>query len=409
MIGDDERKQLLREIETLIDDFKTLRLADSKGSINTERESKWSRSPIAKPPASTIRLLNRNGKALPSSWISSQGLELKDIAPKTVEEFQAAQVHYVKGTGQPIPYPVLKSGWSSWHEIELSGVHADATRDAIERTNAWVSRRCRFIWQGLFAGRGAIFSEYCWPDVVLEIATHCGDATMTKPAWRVEIGCVELVADEDGTQQLEATNKRQRQRMSLDIWNRRHDSPMKGAEPWVSITKADELFIGDDEPELMHCAYELKPFLRDSELALDWLRRRFEDHPQSHQPNAIDVAIPKKRSTNHRQSKNTTETNRPAQEKLEAAFVTHHKYENGSIGNSAPLTIGILAGMAETSKSTSKAFFDQWFKGIQPYKADALNGQAKLRVVLMQIQRESLVGAMPNYGTDPDSYKSEDD
>jgi hypothetical protein len=283
MIGDDERTQLLREIETLIDDFKTLRLADAKGSINTERESKWSRSPITKPPASTIRLLNRIGKALPGSEISAQGLKLQDIAPKTVEEFQAAQVHYVKWSGQPIPYPVLESGWSSWHEIELSGVHADATRDAIERTNAWVSRRCRFIWQALFVGRGAIFSGYCWPDVVLEIATHSGDATMTKPSWRVEIGCVELVADEDGTQQLEATNKRQRQRMSLDIWNLRHDSPMKGAEPLVSITKADELFIGDDEPELMHCTYELKPFLRDSELALDWLRRRVED-PQKNQP-----------------------------------------------------------------------------------------------------------------------------
>ena len=296
MIGDDERTQLLREIETLIDDFKTLRLANAKGSINTERESKWSRSPITKPPASTIRLLNRIGKALPGPEISAQGLKLKDISPKTVEEFQAAQVHYVKWSGQPIPYPVLESGWSSWHEIELSGVHADATRDAIERTNAWVSRRCRFIWQALFVGRGAIFSGYCWPDVVLEIATHSGDATMTNPSWWVEIGCVELCQFDDGTERLQATNERQRMSLSLDIWKRRHDPLMKGLGPYNSIKKADELFIGDDEPELMHCTYELKPFLRDSELALDWLRRRFED-PQKNQPktkNQSKVGRPQK-------------------------------------------------------------------------------------------------------------------
>jgi hypothetical protein len=297
-IGDDERKLLLREIETLIDDFKTLRLAAAKGSITTERESLWSRSPIEKPLACSVRPMNQNGNGSQTSW---RGLELKDIPPKTTEERQAAHIHYAKRSGEPQlntagESAILKSGWLSWHEIEYSGEHADAALDAIERANDWVRRRCRFIWQALFAGRGAIFRGYCWPDIVLEIATHGGNATMTKPSWRVEIGCVELCQFDDGTERLQATNERQRMSLSLEIWERRHDPLMKGLGPYNSITKADELFIGDDEPELMHCTYELKPFLRDSELALDWLRRRFED-PQKNQPktkNQSKVGRPQK-------------------------------------------------------------------------------------------------------------------
>jgi hypothetical protein len=71
---------------------------------------------------------------------------------------------------------------------------------------------------------------------------------------------------------------------AIEIWKRRKEmAEFAFAEPFRSITESDELFIGDD-PEIKHCEYELKPFLRDSELALDWLRRWVEGQYESAQP-----------------------------------------------------------------------------------------------------------------------------
>ena len=66
--------------------------------------------------------------------------------------------------------------------------------------------------------------------------------------------------------------------MSVEFWEKRHNGELTWggtAEPFVSITKADELYIGD-EPEIYYCERDIKVFLRDSELALDWLRRKVE-------------------------------------------------------------------------------------------------------------------------------------
>ncbi|AMV32558.1 hypothetical protein VN12_10565 [Pirellula sp. SH-Sr6A] len=282
---DIDAKQVLREIDALVDDFKTLRLASAKGTVRTDREAMWSLSPIAKPVASTIGLARRNFKPHPSHWMGGLGVELGDIKPSTYSEMESAQTHYARQTGVPFVNSVgeslvLSSGWSSWHEIHLSGDHAKESRDVIKRANAWVNGRKSIIYRALFYGRDTTFNDCCWPDIALMVGElPDADATMSKPKWSVEIGWVYFNPDADGNPRLSPSFERMVQSVSVEMWKKRKAEDWQcfgRCEPFASITEADELFIGDP-PEVMYCEQELKPFLRDSELALDWLRRWIED------------------------------------------------------------------------------------------------------------------------------------
>jgi hypothetical protein len=97
------------------------------------------------------------------------------------------------------------------------------------------------------------------------------------PKWYVDCGLVELVTDPEGVEMLQPTAKRRPFSMAVDLWRRRRDpaSPLKDLPPFIAIDKADELLIGD-EPERSHCERDLRKFIGDSELALDWLRRWIE-------------------------------------------------------------------------------------------------------------------------------------
>jgi len=55
--------------------------------------------------------------------------------------------------------------------------------------------------------------------------------------------------------------------------------------------------------------------------------------------------------------------------KLIAALIEHHKYDNGSCLNPAPIGNNELAKAAEVSTSTASAFFNEQFKGHTKYKA----------------------------------------
>lgn len=99
---------------------------------------------------------------------------------------------------------------------------------------------------------------------------------------------------------------------------------------------------------------------------------------------------------------------KPAQTKLESAFLLHHKFDSGSIEHHAPITIGQLAKLADVSKSTAKAFIDKWYPGgIKSYKTDTANGSMRLQIVLTQISGESVLW-LENYGSDPDQLSDDD-
>ena len=304
-IGGDERMQLLREIGDLRQDFERLYLADAKGKIETHREATLSRSAIPKPSMTFAQLHNRNSRNQATCFGGGEGVELKDKQPQTIEEWQAAPTFYARRTGEPILNSacqslVLLNGWTSFHNYELSGSHANETEAAIMRTNKWVWERRKFVKLALFPERNTTFRDgFCWPDVVLQAAEQ-GDATSTLTQWKVGIGAVEFVENADGIETLQATCNRRFLTVSVELWNRRHDDEWTWnsmVEPFASITKADELYIGD-EPEIYYCERDMKTFLRDSELALDWLSRRVQSDTKPIATKAVKSKSTKKAGRN---------------------------------------------------------------------------------------------------------------
>lgn len=94
-------------------------------------------------------------------------------------------------------------------------------------------------------------------------------------------------------------------------------------------------------------------------------------------------------------------SSRGAKESLEAAFSLHHKYDAGSIGNSAPIGTNELQRLSGVkSTSTAKAFIDKWFgqseenrrysNGRINYKKSCYGDQMKLLLVLKQLAGESI-------------------
>lgn len=271
----EERSQLLREVSSLRQDFERLYLANAKGVLFTEREATLSRTAIPKP-SMTVTQLNRL-KDRRTHIISANGMELMERRPQTFEEWRSAPIFYFRRTGEPFVNSVghsmaTDSGWNSTHSLELSGDHSSESKAAIDRANEWVTKRHVFIWKALFSDRNATFSEYSWPDVVLQVADK-PDATTSTTKWCVDIGSVQIL-EVDGIECLISSTTASSTSWTTEIWRQRNNqlAELKDIPPFSRITKADELYIGN-EPEISYCRRELKTFLRDSELVLDWFSR----------------------------------------------------------------------------------------------------------------------------------------
>jgi hypothetical protein len=236
----DERAQLLREIDNLVDDFKMLRVAAVSGRIRIDRQRNVSRMPTLKDEGFFLRLRDERH---PTAALNSYGIcEVETLTQPPADTKEAPSLLFPK-TGQPLliikpELITLKSAHVSLHRIFISGTNCDAVKAAFDRASEWTKRRFKLISKAIFPERLVSFGAYCWLDVVLEIAQQSDDATMIKPIWLME-------------------------------YKRIGDVICSGV-----ITKGDE-------PEEKYCEVELKPFLRDSELALDWLRRWVESQPES--------------------------------------------------------------------------------------------------------------------------------
>lgn len=284
IFGDDERKQLLREIGSLRQDFERLYLADAKGTIQTHREATLSRSPIAKP-AMTLAQLNPKRKF--EHYGGGDGIELGHITPQTIDAWDAAPIFYQPRTGEPLVNAVGQSlvsqaGWLSRHSYEISGTHIEQAIAAITKANDWVNKQFKAVALLLFAGRNLTLSGFSWPDIVLQVAEQ-DDSTLSKVGWVVEIGCVELRND-NGEERLVSSMETRPVSMQIELWGKRRQLAFNDCQPFSEITRADELYIGD-EPEIYHCERRIKTFLRDSELALGWLLHKLEsDENQAVEP-----------------------------------------------------------------------------------------------------------------------------
>jgi hypothetical protein len=263
----DERAQLLREIDNLVDDFKMLRVVAVSGRIRTDRQRNVSRMPTLKDEDFFLRL--RDGRH-PTAALNSYGIcEVETLTQPPADTKEAPSLLFPK-TGQPLliikpELITLKSAHVSLHRIFISGTNCDSVKAAFDRASEWTKRRFKLISKAIFPKRLVSFGAYCWLDVVLEIAQQSDDATMIKPIW-------------------------------LKEYKRVGDVVYDGV-----ITKGDE-------PEEKYCEVELKPFLRDSELALDWLRRWVEDSQLPPKP-ATEVSAKKsdKKKGGRRRAKLTKE------------------------------------------------------------------------------------------------------
>ncbi len=89
-------------------------------------------------------------------------------------------------------------------------------------------------------------------------------------------------------------------------------------------------------------------------------------------------------------------TSDEARVKLESAFVAHHEFDSGRVGNTTPIGCRELARKAKVSAANSSRFFEKWFGGWGDYRADANKGQVKLTVALTQIVEIPMSRSLPD-------------
>lgn len=255
----DERSQILREIDALAKDFESLRLADIDGVLWTQRRMRNAQPQWTDPNVPIQCLLER----------------------------QNQDVRLVAGMSTYFDESDSPNGWYSTHISAATGGHSKKAFDAIQRAGLWIKRRSvlfAILAKELLSAKGVILGDSAWPDVVQLIAGRGDDATLKIPVWVVQVGVVEFTTDSDGKPYLIPSDKRLPATVTVATWNQRSQIPVVG---WLAqITPADEAYIGDP-PRMFHCEQKLDSFLRDSELALDWLRRWVEGFE-------IPSAIPKK-------------------------------------------------------------------------------------------------------------------
>jgi hypothetical protein len=266
-----EIANLATECERLARDFGRLALADVSGSIVTERELTWCREPV--PRVRDYWRLQQRITAEPVGLNrgrvrgSTDGLELSDLRPQTVEEELSAPVWYgpfdctpiVNTAGQSM---VMESGWSTSHEWDLAGANATHAYELLERAGEWTSRRWGYLSRLLWPGRDSVAGKSCWPDVVNQVSELARDATLPRPVWLVRVGenC---------------------EWWPVAMWKTRDEWQLGGPR----YTAEDVERIRED-PEVV--LFERKHWLRDSETALEWLAKQFANE-QTVAPEVVPV------------------------------------------------------------------------------------------------------------------------
>ena len=241
---------LLDELAQLKSELERLYLANVSGFVETERKYTQSRSPVPRKPVySPWRNLDR------TSWFGgSNGLEVSEIRP-SADESATAEVFYnpvdglpwVNGVGQSL---VKEPGWCDCHHWEFTGEHSPKAIECLKRLNAFVWHYRHELLPMLFAPRRVNIREvgYWWPSVVHRVSEIANRSALLPPRWFVPVN--------GGA-------------MGLDVWLRRDEFTL--GTPIYSQSDLEKL---GDVPEILFC--RRTTFLRDSELALEWIASRLK-------------------------------------------------------------------------------------------------------------------------------------
>lgn len=250
------REALLADLESLRQDFWRLFATDVECALRTRRNYWPSRSLVPTP----IRIEQARNDGDRQAVMGGVGVTIEPTPVRSIDEAERAPVYYDAG-GNPIANAagqsmILAPGWESWHEIKLRGPGCVRAQETIRRANDWAIEAAGHLAAMLWPGESLSIGKHAWADVVDRAAELANRATLRPSDWRVTAG---------------------RQSYSLTVWRRRSAYPILAEE----IGQAGEA-IGDD-PESIWA--ERAAFLRDSELAAQWLIERLSK--QADEPEAV--------------------------------------------------------------------------------------------------------------------------
>ena len=235
---------LLADLEVLRRDFERLFSLDVAAVVRTDRRYWPSRYEKPKPaieapgPMSHLRL----------SGTEHGEVTVEPKAPASAEEMESAPIFFDAG-GRPFVNSVgqslaVRQGWFDDYTAFASGVGADRFRETFERAGGVVIEHGVSLMAILWPGeRVRIEGGGAWPAVVDRVAELARMAALRPPAWHVTNG---------------------RTVWSVGVWERRDDFSL--GDPFYSESDLERI---GDEPERMFA--DRDSFIRDSELALEWL------------------------------------------------------------------------------------------------------------------------------------------
>ena len=235
---------LLADLEVLRRDFERLFALDVAAVVRTDRRYWPSRYEKPKPaieapgPMSHLRL----------SGTEHGEVTVEPKAPASAEEMESAPIFFDAG-GRPFVNSVgqslaVRQGWFDDYTAFASGVGADRFRETFERAGGVVIEHGVSLMAILWPGeRVRIEGGGAWPAVVDRVAELARMAALRPPAWHVTNG---------------------RTMWSAGVWERRDDFSL--GDPFYSESDLERI---GDEPERMFA--DRDSFIRDSELALEWL------------------------------------------------------------------------------------------------------------------------------------------
>ena len=234
---------LLADLEVLRRDFERLYSLDVAAVVRTDRRYWPSRDEKPKPA------IEAPGPMSHPRWSGiGCGVTIEPKAPASAEEVESAPVFFDAG-GRPVvnsvgQSPVVRQGWLDDYAAFASGVGADRFRETYERAGGVVIEHGASLVAILWPGeRVGIRGSGAWPAVVDRVAELARMAALRPPAWHVTNG---------------------RTVWSVGVWERRDDFSL--GDPFYSESDLERI---GDEPERMFA--DRDSFIRDSELALEWL------------------------------------------------------------------------------------------------------------------------------------------
>lgn len=262
-----KRNSVLDALRVLAVDFGRLFATECVCHLRTERDY-WPSRFSTSSNGSKWRLTRDNER-----WehtMHGDGIRIEPAPVRSHADLESAPNFYDR-SGEPIVNSVgqaliLAQGWNDQHTVHLRGQGRIRAAETIERANMSTVEGLACLVPILWPGQALMIGDFCWPDIVTRVAEIAKRSTLKPNEWHVTAG---------------------QQSYSLSLWRRRAEHEFGVAMVAPEIAQC----IGD-EPE--HVWAVRSAFLRDSELAAQWLIERLAEPVQKtalHSEHALECSL----------------------------------------------------------------------------------------------------------------------